>query len=495
MKRIIASIDQALNGITMYRLLFYGLLGIAIVAVGFGFGGVLPYSGLHLLVSLLVLLLVGYVVNACFALIWNTPSNFESTFITALILFFIFPPYSVSTDLLYLAIAIVIATASKYLITWRGKLIFNPAVVAAVALTVPSIYPALWWVATPALLPLVLLLGLCVVRKIRRFQMVSLFIGVALATMLTLAFSRDQPLGEAYINAFASWPLVFFGTIMLTEPATSPIRRRWYLVYAGLVGVLFASQAHIGTISTNPENVLLLGNLLAFFVNPGYRLTMKLVKKTKLSENVYDYAFAPNRPIAFKPGQYMEWTLGLPASQIDIRGNRRTFTIASAPTEKEVHVGVKFYEPGSTYKAALRRMEPGDQIAASHLAGEFTLPRNTNQKLLFVAGGIGITPFRSMLKYLTDTEQTRDIVLIYATASEAEVSYKDVLTAAQKHGLQLVILHDKPTDEVLGAAIPDITERTAYISGPLPMVTFYKTWLRGKGLKRRHIKTDYFSGY
>jgi ferredoxin-NADP reductase len=93
----------------------------------------------------------------------------------------------------------------------------------------------------------------------------------------------------------------------------------------------------------------------------------------------------PDRQFKFLPGQYMEWTLaGVP---FDSRGNRRTLTIASSPTEREVHLGLKYYNPPSMYKYTFSKLKPGDWLYASQIAGNFTLNGNERKKLAFIAGG------------------------------------------------------------------------------------------------------------
>jgi len=115
---------------------------------------------------------------------------------------------------------------------------------------------------------------------------------------------------------------------------------------------------------------------------------------------------------------------------VDSRGNRRYFTIASSPTEKELRLGVKFYPNGSSFKKALASMNEADTIIASQLSGDFIMPSNKKKKLVFIAGGIGITPFRSMIKYLIDTKQKRDIVLIYSNRTKTDVIYKNIFDSA-----------------------------------------------------------------
>jgi ferredoxin-NADP reductase len=180
---------------------------------------------------------------------------------------------------------------------------------------------------------------------------------------------------------------------------------------------------------------------------------------------------------------------------MDGRGNRRTFTLASSPTEPEVHIGVKFYDPSSSFKQTLHNLQPGQSVSAGMLAGDFLLPSDNSQKLVWIAGGIGITPFRSHAKYLLDTNQQRDVVLFYMVASNDEVAYRDIWDAAHNAGIKVYYSTGRLTPENLAEAVPDYAQRHFYISGPNAMVQNYKGLLKRAGVKRRRITTDYFSGY
>jgi ferredoxin-NADP reductase len=233
---------------------------------------------------------------------------------------------------------------------------------------------------------------------------------------------------------------------------------------------------------------------------------LTLIGRTKVADGTYDFIFTPDKPLTFKPGQYLEWTI--PNRFSDNRGNRRFFTIASSPTEAEVRLGVKFYSPESSFKRALWNMKANDRVSASHVAGDFVLPRDNKKKLVFIAGGIGVTPFRSMVHYLIDTRDTRPVTLLYSNKTAAEIAYKDVFDrAAREIGMKTVYAL---TDEKLpipgtyagfidGALIkrevPDYTERMFYISGPHGMVEAFKKTLNDMGVSRFNIKTDYFPGF
>jgi ferredoxin-NADP reductase len=315
---------------------------------------------------------------------------------------------------------------------------------------------------------------------------------VNVAVQLVIVAMHSQLGAEAVKSTLISSPLIFLGTIMLTEPATMPSRNHQRLLFAALVAVLAATGWKVGPIYIDPEIALLFGNLYAFAVSPKFRSRLKLTEIHKISGNVYDYVFKPDRRFAFLPGQYMEWTL--PHVRYDSRGNRRTFTIASSPTEDELHLGVKFYKQSSAYKAALYRMKPGDYIYASELAGNFTVDWRSGEKLAFIAGGVGITPFRSQIKYALDKGLERDIVLIYAVSDAKELAYQGIFREAAKLGVRYEPVVGGVLDtDTLSQLIPDYAERTCYVSGPNRMVDVAGANLRALGVKQ--VVTDHFSGY
>ena len=262
---------------------------------------------------------------------------------------------------------------------------------------------------------------------------------------------------------------------------------------------------HFGSFYLTPEIALLAGNAFAYAVSPKGRFALTLLRIEEAASGAYDFVFKPDRKLKFQPGQYLEWTLGL--KNPDNRGNRRSFTIASSPSEDEVRLGVKFYPEASAFKRALAAMQPGDQIFAAQLAGNFLLPKNPDTKLAFIAGGIGITPFRSMLQDLLDRREARPVVVFYGNARARDIAYRDVLDRADEElGIKTVYavaaerqpvagMHSGLIDaNLIRREVPDFKERIFYISGPHVMVDLFRKTLRGMGVPRLHIKTDFFPG-
>lgn len=486
---MIPVVDDRLNHVTMYRLTLYALWAMAAVGVA------LDPSRLG---SLVCLLASGIAANRAFARIVGAAENVESSAITSLILFLILFPAGTAVEYGFLAFASVVAMASKYLLAWNRRHVFNPAAFAALVVGAAG-WGAGWWVGSAAMLPVVFLGGALVARKTRRISVSATFFAAALVGLYVSArwSGTNAGIGSLALEGLTSWPIVFFGTVMLTEPMTLPTARSWQHAEAALVGVLFAMPYAIGPFHSSPELALVIGNLFALADGIKRTHVLRFVEKRELAPGVFDYAFTPDAPVAFRPGQYLEWTL--PHAKPDARGNRRTFTVASSPGERLVRLGIRMPERPSSFKAALAAMREGDTIAASNLGGEFVLPADNSTKLAFVAGGIGITPFRSMAQHMVETGERRDVVLYYTCKTPNDFVYRDVFENAAPLGFRVVYLAtDRDgylTQERVKKDSPDASSRIWYLSGPNPMVESYRHLLRGAGIAAADIRTDYFPGY
>jgi ferredoxin-NADP reductase len=503
------TVDNILNRITMYRLVLYYLIFLLGAAVILSALGILGYDPFALLFTVGFLIAACWVTNTVFARTFGIAPNAESVYISALILALIISPLQSPHDLWFLAWAAVWAMASKYIVAINGRHIFNP-VGFAVALTYLTInQSASWWVGNAPMLPFVLVGGILVLRKIGRFDLVSGFLLTALATILAASLLGGVDFLATLQRVALYSPLFFFAFIILTEPLTTPPARGLRIFYGALVGLLFTPQIHLGDFYTTPELAILLGNVFSYLVSSKTTLVLRLKQKVRIAPDTYDFVFAPSRRIAFAPGQYMEWTLGHPDP--DSRGNRRYFTVASSPTEEDLRLGIKFYEDSSTFKRAMLSMDGSREIVASHLSGDFVLPADPKAKCVFIAGGIGITPFRSMIKYLLDTQQRRPVVLFYVNKTVQDIVYKDVLDRAQKElGIKTVYtvtdtrkMPPPPwwkgkvgyiTPQMMKAEVPDYRKCIFYISGPKGMVDSFKELLRRLNVDGSQIRTDYFSG-
>lgn len=151
----------------------------------------------------------------------------------------------------------------------------------------------------------------------------------------------------------------------------------------------------------------------------------------------------------------------------------------------------------SSFKKSLRDLKSNDTIEVSDLDGDFIVDDLT-RPYVFIAGGIGITPFRSMLKHLDHEGRMPSITLLYANRDE-QVVYKDELEAIAARHPQLVIHYLFAPARIDEASIrKDVSNIHApvfYVSGPEPMVEAMGELLKGMGVSTDHIKQDWFPGY
>lgn len=500
-------IDLLIDRITMYRLLLYYLLALVGAAMLFGTLGWLTYSPYSILFTSSYFVITCLVINYVFAKVFDAPTNWESSILTALILSLIITPAASFKDITFFTAAAGLAIASKYLLAIRYKHIFNPAAIAVVLTAFGPQESASWWVGASVLLPIVVVGGLLISRKIRRLGMVLTFIATAILSTLFFVWLSGRDTGVALQNVILHSSLFFLAFVMLTEPWTSPATKGKRIIYALIVGILFAPALHVGSIYSTPELALVVGNIFAFLVSPMVKTRLYLKDRHLFGKRTEDIEFTPERAFNYKPGQYVELTL--PHSSADSRGLRRYFTLASSPTEDTIRFGIRYYDPSSTFKQTLREADDDLFISAGQLGGDFTMPSDKKLKLAFIAGGIGVTPFRSMVKYLSDTGDDRSVKMIYSERTVDDVTYSDVFEEARRKVRvdttyvvnelkSLPSPHVRPGQinaELIKTAIPDYLERTFYISGPQPMVLTIKENLIDLGVPSSQVKVDYFFGY
>ncbi len=480
-----------------------GLTGIWAAAVVLSVLGGLAFSPLALIVSMVVVTGVTMLTSYLCGKLFGVASHLESAYITGLILALIFTPTLDPAGLVVLAFVGMIAAASKYVLVFRGRHLFNPAALAAAVVALVGLGAASWWVATPALSVLVIGVGILALYRTKHFLVAGLFLAITIPALIVQLLNFGLSVPESFW-ALLSWPLFFVAAVMLTEPLTLPPRRWQMYVVAVVVALLFVVPIEVGPVEVSPALALVIGNVVAAIFAGRKAVQLTLKSRKALTPTTDELVFVQSSALNYLPGQYIE--VGLPSGKTDFRGLRRSFSLTSIPSDKELKLGIKFYEPSSSYKKTLRSLPIGSQLQIVNSGGDFVLPKNTELPLLFVAGGIGVTPFVSHIEWLKSINQTRDVVLVYAVSSPDEIAYTNRL---ESDGVKVVIVAPvKPdhlpkswkfikamrvTTEVLETATGDIATRIAYVSGPTPFVQSVKKSLRS--LKAFKIKTDYFNGY
>lgn len=498
------SIQSIADKIGMYRVVS-GTLGLlALISIIAGGLGLVVYGALEQIFAVLTAIVIALGINWVMAKILKVSANHESAIITALILFFLALPGITPFENWPLWLAVAVGILSKYLIVYKKQHLLNPAAFGAAALSVTGIYKFSWWIANPVLFIPLLLLGMFVVMKVRRWVPVLTFIGVSLVIFLAEGLSYGDSLTFATKTFFISWPTLFLAFYMLTEPFTMPATKQSQFLYGGIVA--FLSNASIVSLvaPVTPELALVIANVLMVPWRLKQKLHLELIERREIAKDTYEFIFKKPAGFNFKAGQYLEWML--PHEKPDSRGIRRYFTIASAPTEAEVRLAMRVVEKGSSYKNGLMDLDIGDIIIASQLSGDFVLPKNAEEKLGFIAGGIGITPFRSHLRYMQDSGKVHDTVLYYCNNTTVDMAYKSdfvdyresipfiMVPVISREELDFPYESGYFSEEMLVRRTPDYLERHWYISGPPGMVNACTATLSKLGVKKSRITKDFFPG-
>jgi ferredoxin-NADP reductase len=242
-------------------------------------------------------------------------------------------------------------------------------------------------------------------------------------------------------------------------------------------------------------------------------MILQLVNKRKVAKGTVSFYWKPNKKIDYLPGQYMYYTL-TKLEHKDSRGTTRHFTISSSPTETKktglITLTTRIRE-SSGFKKTLNDLKIGTEVEAEGPSGTFIVDENEKDPLVFLAGGIGITPFRSMIKYKIDKKLKTPIHLIYSNSVPEEITFKDELKkwSKQDSTFKLSMTVTKPKEskikwtgltgrvdaEMIKKLVKDIDKKTFWLCGPPAMVFAMERLLENMGIIQDKIISEKFSGY
>jgi ferredoxin-NADP reductase len=212
------------------------------------------------------------------------------------------------------------------------------------------------------------------------------------------------------------------------------------------------------------------------------------------------------REVDFIPGQYF-W-VELPESGYnDERGLRRHISIVTSPNERGV-LGLATRVRDSAFKRTLAELPVGAEVDVEDPKGDFHLPEDTSKEYVFIAGGIGITIFRSMLKYIAEENLPYRITLLYSNRDRESTAFFDELEERERQieGLKVVFTMTEDPDwdgetrridgdflrEQLGS---NLGSHTYIVSGPPAMVNGVADLLEGEGVPEEQVHRSRFAGY
>ena len=233
-------------------------------------------------------------------------------------------------------------------------------------------------------------------------------------------------------------------------------------------------------------------------------IPLHLVHRQHEAENARSYLFQSESPLSFRAGQYLRYTL--PHADPDTRGISRSFSIASSPDEPLLRLTTRLSTPPSTFKAALARLQPGAIVDASGPFGNFVYSES-DVPVVFIAGGIGITPMRSILGDLASRKVRIRSTLLYSSATQ-DIPFRtwlDALTADWPE-LQVIYTVTRPVAEWGGLTgridaafvrqhVSDLPRSLFLVSGPTPLVDSMRATLADIGVDPGRVKYEAFPGY
>lgn len=226
-------------------------------------------------------------------------------------------------------------------------------------------------------------------------------------------------------------------------------------------------------------------------------MKLKFIEHKKEAGDAVSFIFEPQEVLSWVAGQFLVYHL--PHENADVRGYQRFFTISSAPFEQHIMLTTRiFAENRSSFKEALIKLNEGELIDVKGPDGDFIV-EDPNKNFVFIAGGIGITPYRSIILELAHKNEPLNIDLLYANKTYDFV-FKDELENLTKTNpnfkINYIISPQHIDQTYIEEYVEDWQNKIFYVSGPEPMVEAFDKMLKEEmKLKEENVKTDYFPGY
>ena len=234
----------------------------------------------------------------------------------------------------------------------------------------------------------------------------------------------------------------------------------------------------------------------------------KLLSRFEVAEATMAFQFEKPPGFEFRPGQSSDLTL-LNPQETDSEGNVRTFSIASAPFEDQLMFATRMRD--TAFKRTLKTMPPGTPVKMEPAMGSFTLHKNSAKPAVLLAGGIGITPFFSIVKQADHERLPHKLYLFYSNRRPEDAPFLETLYNLEKSNpnfLFVATMTDMPRSRrkwdgeaslidkaMLSRYVSDLQGPIYYIAGPPGMVTEMRKMLVASNIDEDDIKSDEFAGY
>lgn len=235
---------------------------------------------------------------------------------------------------------------------------------------------------------------------------------------------------------------------------------------------------------------------------------VKLLDRQVIAEGTMAFTFEKPKGFTFKAGQWGDFTLLYP-KETDGEGNTRGFSLVSAPGVDKIVVATRMRD--TAFKRILKELPLGTILKFEAPGGSFTLHNNKEIPAVFLTGGIGITPVKSIVTQATKDKLPHQIYLFYSNNRPEDAAFLDELAALEKENKKYKFIptmtamekSKQPWSgeigyinrEMLQKYIKDLTKPIYYISGPAAMVAAMRKMLNDANINDDNIRTEEFSGY
>ena len=232
---------------------------------------------------------------------------------------------------------------------------------------------------------------------------------------------------------------------------------------------------------------------------------VKLIKKETVAEDTMAFHFSKPAGFEFRAGQFADYTL-IDPPETDAEGNTRGFSLVQAPFEPDLVAATRMRD--TAFKRVLKDLPIGTELKLDAPYGDFVLHKTESTPAVFIIGGIGVTPVRSMVAQATHNKTNHRITLLHASKKPADLPLRTDFERLAKDNPNFTYLMtvESPTDhwqgergrvtaEMVKKYVPDLNKPIYYLSGPEGMVKAMRKLLVDLKVNEDNIRTEEFTGY
>lgn len=232
---------------------------------------------------------------------------------------------------------------------------------------------------------------------------------------------------------------------------------------------------------------------------------VKLIRKETVANDTMAFHFAKPEGFEFRAGQFADYTL-IDPPETDAEGNTRGFSLVQAPFEPDLVAATRMRD--TAFKRVLKDLPIGTEVKLDAPYGDFSLHKTQSTPAVFIIGGIGVTPVRSMIAQATHDKTAHPLILLHASRTPADLPLKGDFEqlARDNPNFTYVMTVESPPDGWQGEhgrvdaamvkrLVPDLHKPIFYLSGPEGMVKAMRALLVGLEVNEDNIRTEEFSGY